>query len=191
MQELLIDRRSEIKNVAQNLFREKGYAGTTVRDIARGMKMEAASLYNHIKSKEEILHEICFGMADEFFAGLNTISKNLPAQKKIELAITNHIHVVLKNPDASNAFFHEWIYMKEDNLRKFKVLRSNYEKKFRNILEEGMEKKVFSGRDIKLTIFTLFSAMNALHELQHHLKSKEEEEIIESFTEILLKGILK
>ena len=48
------DRKSEIINVSAKLFRQKGYSAVTMRDIATVLDIKAASLYNHIKSKQEI-----------------------------------------------------------------------------------------------------------------------------------------
>ena len=53
-----ISRKDEIIKTAAKLFKEKGYSAVTMRDIATAMGMKAASLYNHIKSKQEILKEI-------------------------------------------------------------------------------------------------------------------------------------
>ena len=50
----ITDRKTEIINVAAQLFKEKGYSAVTMRDIAQAMDIKAASLYNHIKSKQEI-----------------------------------------------------------------------------------------------------------------------------------------
>ena len=49
------DRKTEIIARAATLFKEKGYSAVTVRDIAQAMDIKAASLYNHIQSKQEIL----------------------------------------------------------------------------------------------------------------------------------------
>ena len=51
----ITDRKTEIRNVSATLFKEKGYSAVTMRDIAQAMDIKAASLYNHIKSKQEIL----------------------------------------------------------------------------------------------------------------------------------------
>ena len=51
-------RRREIDDVASELFREHGYAATSVRDIARALDIQGASLYAHVASKEDVLWSI-------------------------------------------------------------------------------------------------------------------------------------
>ena len=51
-------RKEEILRVAANLFKKKGYSAVTMRDLAKAMGIKAASLYNHINSKQEILSVI-------------------------------------------------------------------------------------------------------------------------------------
>ena len=45
---------------AATMFRQKGFAATSMRDLAETVGIEAASLYNHIQSKSEILQEITY-----------------------------------------------------------------------------------------------------------------------------------
>ena len=58
-------RKSLILQKAAAMFREKGYAASSMRDLADAVGIEAASLYNHIKSKSEMLHEIIFRIAND------------------------------------------------------------------------------------------------------------------------------
>ena len=61
-----MDRRTEILTTAGNLFRERGYHATSMRDIAGAMELRGSSLYAHISSKEEMLREIVDHAADAF-----------------------------------------------------------------------------------------------------------------------------
>jgi len=69
----IIDRKTEIVNVSAKLFKEKGYSAVTMRDIAQAMDIKAASLYNHIKSKQEILVLIVVEIAEEFTNVMNEV----------------------------------------------------------------------------------------------------------------------
>ena len=51
-------RRRAIEDVASTLFRERGYAATSIRDIARVLEIRGASLYAHVASKEDVLWAI-------------------------------------------------------------------------------------------------------------------------------------
>ena len=52
------NRRREIEDAASSLFREHGYSGTSVRDIARAVDIQGASLYAHVASKQDVLWAI-------------------------------------------------------------------------------------------------------------------------------------
>ncbi len=52
------DRRHEILEIAAELFAERGYRATSIRDIAERAGLLAGSLYYHIRSKEALFVEI-------------------------------------------------------------------------------------------------------------------------------------
>ena len=58
---------------AAAMFREKGFAATSMRDLAETVGIEAASLYNHIRSKNEILEAICFDVANIFNTNIEIV----------------------------------------------------------------------------------------------------------------------
>nr|GFC94191.1 hypothetical protein [Tanacetum cinerariifolium] len=68
-------KRQVILEEAAKLFKDKGYVGTSMRDIAGQVGMEAASMYNHIKSKDEILDSICFRISDIYIAQLQEVEQ--------------------------------------------------------------------------------------------------------------------
>lgn len=76
IQELIINKKNKINkkelilSEAAMLFKEKGFGGTSMRDLAEKVGMEAASMYNHIKSKNEILELICFKIANQYISQL-------------------------------------------------------------------------------------------------------------------------
>jgi TetR/AcrR family transcriptional regulator, cholesterol catabolism regulator len=93
-----LTRKEQVIRSAAELFREKGYAASSMRDLAQKLGIEAASLYSHIKSKEEILRQLCFDMATEFRKSLQEVEKqNVSASEKLRLGIIGHIQVMAKD----------------------------------------------------------------------------------------------
>jgi len=90
-----------IKNEAARLFRLKGYKATSMRDIAQEVGMEAASLYNHIANKQELLSETMMYIAEKFTAGMEDIlQSSLSPREKMERLIGLHIRQTVSDPDA-------------------------------------------------------------------------------------------
>ncbi|MCD7805653.1 MAG: TetR/AcrR family transcriptional regulator [Oscillospiraceae bacterium] len=68
------ERRSEILDISQRLFHEKGYSETTVEDIITECKIAKGTLYYYFKSKEDILSAIIDRQIDENVISLTEIS---------------------------------------------------------------------------------------------------------------------
>ncbi len=157
-----LSRKEQVIRSAAELFREKGYAAASMRDLAQKLGIEAASLYSHIKSKEEILQSLCFDMAAEFRKSLDEVEKQkVSASEKLKSGIIGHIQVMAKDLTASAVFMNEHRHLSNPHLREFLLLRINYINRFKTIIEEGMNKGEFkSDIDKKLAVMTLFSSLN-------------------------------
>jgi AcrR family transcriptional regulator len=91
-------RKEEIVRVAAKLFKEKGYSAVTMRDLAKAMGIKAASLYNHIKSKQDILRAIVISLAEEFTAEMKLIeSSNISCIDKLNSIIELHVRISSQN----------------------------------------------------------------------------------------------
>ena len=133
-----------------------------MRDLAQKLGIEAASLYSHIKSKEEILRNLCFDMAAEFRKSLEEVEKQKkPAREKLKNGIIGHIQVMAKDLTASAVFMNEHRHLSQPYLRDFLLLRINYINRFKTIIEEGIKSGEFKPTiDKKLAVMTLFSSLN-------------------------------
>ena len=185
-----ITTRQNIRLTAQKLFRERGYAAIGIRELAKEVGIEAPSIYNHYKSKDDLLREICFDIAAQFFKAFAAIDPDeKSATKKLRAAIKGHISVIATNLEASSVFFHEWMFLEEPNLAHFKKQRHEYELKFRDIIDKGIKKGDFKAMNIKLVTFTIFSALNATYDLYRTNEKIPADQIAEEIANLLLKGL--
>ena len=187
-----IKRKDQITNVATNKFREKGYRAVSMRELAGHVGIEAASFYNHFDSKESILKEICFRMAHEFFNGIEAALKGETSpDKMLAKAIKSHIKVITENTDASAVFFHDWRYLSEPYLGEFKAMRLKYESHFRNIIRQGISRKIFEKLDETFLVLTIFSTLNWVYEWYDEKGKFSPEQISENLAAVILNGIRK
>ena len=185
-----ITTRQNIRLTAQKLFRERGYAAVGMRELAKAVGIEAPSIYNHYKSKDDLLHEICSDIAGQFFNAFAAIDADeKSATKRLRAAIKGHIAVIANNLEASAVFFHEWMFLQEPNLAQFKKQRHEYELKFRDIIDKGIKKGDFKPMNIKLVTFTIFSALNATYDLYRTNERLTQDQIAEDIANLLLKGL--
>ncbi|WHZ20613.1 MAG: Transcriptional regulator, AcrR family [Rhodanobacteraceae bacterium] len=61
-----------VLEAALKLFAERGYAGTSVRDVAAAAGVKAATIYAHYPSKEHILAELCRVGHEEQYRAVRT-----------------------------------------------------------------------------------------------------------------------
>jgi AcrR family transcriptional regulator len=180
----------QIRQTAQKLFRERGYAAVGMRELAREVGIEAPSIYNHYKSKDDLLREICFDIAEQFFNAFEKASSTEEKTiKKLKAVIKAHVSVIASNIESSEVFFNEWMFLEEPNLGKFKKMRYEYEMKFRDIIEKGIKKDELKAINSKLAAFTVFSALNATYDLYKSSERLTSEEIAEEIANLLLKGL--
>ena len=107
-----------------------------MRDLAARLNIKAASLYAHIRSKDELLEWICFSIAGRFFEGLNEVKNaKLPAKERLNLFIEKHISTVLENPDVTHIYSNEWKHL-EERLSEFVELRKQYQREVEQLILE-------------------------------------------------------
>jgi AcrR family transcriptional regulator len=132
-------RRSELTREAARLFAERGYHGTSIGDLAEALGVQKATLYAHIRSKQDLLYETMKEGARAFHAALDAVPEQLPATEKIRLALRGHLRVVAEQLDVATVFVQEWRYLEGERRDEIVEERRRYEERIRALFREGRE----------------------------------------------------
>ncbi|MGV9004818.1 TetR/AcrR family transcriptional regulator [Flavobacterium sp.] len=187
----IYDRKLEITNCAAKLFKEKGYSAVTMRDIAQALDIKAASLYNHIKSKQEILVLIIINIAEEFTSVMNEIViSDSTSVDKIQKVIELHINITIKNSHALACLNNDWMHLTDNELIYFVKMREEYEENFRKIIKTGIDNNEIKNVDAEIIVFSLLSTLRTLYLWFGRKKAFSETSLKNNVAKVLLKGIV-
>src|SRR4051794_4500438 len=156
-------RRLQIEEAASALFRERGYAATSVRDIAQALNLQGGSLYAHMASKEDVLWSIVTRAADRFNAEVGPIAvSNASPVDRLRAMIRAHVGVVTSIQKDAAVFLHEWRFLSAERRAQMSARRDAYEALFRETISDGVARGEFRKVDARLTTMAILSALNGI-----------------------------
>lgn len=174
------------------MFREKGFSATSMRDLAEAVGIEAASLYNHIKSKNEILEAICFNVANRFNSNMDTIESG--SQKpinKVETLLRFHIRQMLEHYEEVYVSDREWKHLSEPYLSNFHNQRRIYRKRFASIIEEGIRINEMRKIDAPTVVLIVLHAVSGIESWHRSTAKITAEELENNMVMIMIDGLRK
>lgn len=184
------ERKREILATSRRLFKEKGYATTSVRDIAKALDIEPASLYSHIKTKEDILIQTCFEMAEKFELAIKEVNDiYFNAEDRLRMAVKNHIEILTSNIDSAVVFIRDWRYLNDDSKASFIDKRNAYESGIREIISSGIEEGNFAEIDVPIAALTILSSLNWVVEWYSPNGNLTPNEIADKLCDFVLTGL--
>lgn len=183
---------ASIQAAATRLFSERGYAGATMREIAKSVGLLPGSLYAHISSKEELLQGIAETGIDHFLTASSALDPTLPVPERMRLAIRAHVVVVAENPQRTRVVFHEWRFLSRDKQQAIIRKRARYEAIFTTLIREGIETGVFSPRlDARIAVMEVLGALNWTAEWLRADGARSADSIGDEIAEIVLRGLVR
>ena len=163
-----ITRRQAIEDAASSLFRERGYSGTSVRDIARAVDIQGASLYAHVTSKQEVLWSIVERMASRFELAADAIEVADPGAATfgrgvyLIALVRAHVGVITDDIERASVFVHEWRALQGDRRAEIARRRDAYEARFRSAIDDGIRTGAFQAPDPAVAAAYILTALNGL-----------------------------
>ena len=155
------NRKDAILKAAGRLFREYGYEGTSVRDIAKAVRIQSGSLFFHFKSKEEILLCILEGGLLRAVAVLDRYLEHARTpREKMSAILHGHLNAVLDfERDAFTIVLRDWRTLTPASRKKIIALRDEYESHIARVLTELSGTGLIPA-DARLFRFFLLGALN-------------------------------
>jgi len=183
-------RKDQIIKISAKLFKEKGYAAVTMRDIAKALDIKAASLYNHISSKQDILKIIIISIAEEFTDKMNRIhASEVSCIEKLQQIIALHIDIAYRNSYGMASLNNDWMHL-EEQMEYYLELRNSYEDNFRSIINKGVEFREIKSTNAEITLFSILSTLRSLYLWIPKKEDLNPEELTENLSQVLIDGIL-
>ena len=161
-------RRQAIEDAASALFHAHGYSGTSVRDIARAVDIQGASLYAHVTSKQDVLWSIVERTADRFEAAADAIDAADPGAVTfgrgvyLIALVRAHVGVVTDDIERASVFVHEWRALQGHRREEIARRRDAYEGRFRTVIGDGVRTGAFHAVDPVVTSAYILTALNGL-----------------------------
>lgn len=187
---MAVNREQEIMASAVRLFREKGYHGTSMQDIADAVGLQKGSLYYYITSKEELLVKIFDDAVNTLVTDLEKVaSQPVSARTKLQRAILAHVETVARRLGELTIFTRETHALSPEQRQVVRQSRRRYTGLLERILSEGVAAGEFRSVDVRLTALAVFGLCNSIYQWYSPEGRSKPEEIASHFADIVLEGV--
>lgn len=184
--------RNELIETAAQVFRQKGYHGASMEDIAAAVNLRKASLYHHFSSKQEILLEILDRALQLLLEKISAITEqNISADKKLRLMIRQYLQILAENVDLAAVLLFEHRALERRQHARHVPNRDKFESLWKDVVTEGVSKKAFKCDDPSMTVRALLGMLNWTITWYSPDGDKSIEEIADDYSNLLLNGLLK
>jgi len=132
------NRREELLRVSAKLFREKGFDGTTIRDISNAAGMHSGSPFYHFKTKQDILVAVMeHGLAEGLRRTEEAMALDLPPAQKLKALIRAQLGTILEEgSDFIPVLLYDWRSLTPANRRRIVALKDRYDALWQQVIDE-------------------------------------------------------
>ena len=149
-------RRDHIVSQAIELFYERGYSRATLDALAENLGVAKPFIYNHFKSKESILIEICErGVVNALLVADKAILSDGSPTERLRNMIQKFTLVVLEHQQNVTIYFREVKNLPQSDLDRIQLQRADLDRKMASLLVEGVGCGQFKVEDPQLAAIAM------------------------------------
>lgn len=177
---------------AASLFKERGFKATSMRDLADELGVEAASLYNHISSKNELLQIICSQVAARFLDKIESVTAETGSYiSRIEEIISFHIHQMVEHYDEVYVSEREWKHLAEPGHTVYKNQRRLYRQQLTVLIDAGIAAGEIKDIDAPTAVLILLHAIGGIESWHRSMHKINPAALEKNMITILTNGLKK
>jgi AcrR family transcriptional regulator len=183
--------RADVVAAAGRLFAQRGYHGTSMRDLGRELGLLGSSLYSHVESKQDLLVEVVEEGSLLFEeSARQALDSDGTAATRMQRLISGHIGVVLDNIDISRTFLNEARMLDADYRARVIEARDHYESAFRSVLRQGVVDSSFRADiDPQTSSIFILSMLNAVERWYDPEGRLGRDQLVEEMTKFVLAAL--
>jgi AcrR family transcriptional regulator len=193
MKSRAVDRREDLLRTAARLFRERGYAATSVRDIADELGVTSAALYNYVASKEDLLYAIldhAMSIAERHLEQAH--APRAPLDQQLRSLIFHHVLAVLDEDQTAMAvFFQETGLRRGSRWREIDQRRVRYQEAIVRVFQQAADVGLIQTPDARVSAYGVLGMCNWLHRWYRPDGPLTREQIAQHFTDMVLHGLVR
>jgi AcrR family transcriptional regulator len=152
-----------LRAAAIDIISAEGYAGLNVRELAARCGLQPASIYNHFRSKQDLLFEVMRDIQQEVVR--HTVRLLRPDGDPVSQAhefISWHVEFHIERRKEALIGNRELSSLQPENYRVLQELRDQYEREIRRWIQRGAKRGVFKAPNAKMMSFWVIAALNGL-----------------------------
>ncbi len=181
--------KERIRSEAAALFREKGFNGTSMAELAAEVGITKSSLYHHFSSKQALLSQIIELTVNRVAPLVQAVAdSDLAVAERLAKAVAIHTVEALHDQDAVACFVEEGRYLAPDFMATHLARRDSYERIFRTMFERGMATGDFLVQDSDLAVKAILGMCNSVVRWYRPGGPHTPEQIAEAFARFAVRG---
>lgn len=152
-----------MRTAATRLFAERGYAGSSLRDLAREAGMSLSGLYHHFDSKDELLYELQRDAYERLMQPLADIPGDAEPKTKLELLVQNHLRFFAADITGMKVLSHEAEALDGELAGRVRRIRRRYYRYFHDVVTELLRVCRRTDLNPRVATMTLFGMINWIY----------------------------
>ncbi|MFP5042167.1 TetR family transcriptional regulator [Parasediminibacterium sp. JCM 36343] len=159
---MAVDKRGHILEHAITLFADKGFEGTSIRDLSKVAGVNVAMINYYFGSKEKLVEAIISDKALYMKDRIEEIEANpsLSELNKIDILIEDYVTRILSGVNFHKFLHKELMDIKREGIHaSLTTLFSKNARNFAAIIDKGIEKKQFRKVDALLTVTSILGSI--------------------------------